>query len=263
MVRTARKQQRPWLNCRTSRALFFLTCFHLLFAPVFIEIELLSRRAVKTDRIRHKREPKGVPMDTRVPLASSHGMRRLAEFLRETGSTLTPAEAANEAIDEWIVRRRGRLPDIEVESTRGYRWKELLLPEGTLLRMHRDGSAFDARVTGSDLIFQGRPVSPHQMAVAVAGKGYNAWRTIWVLLPSLTRWQPAWRLRHNAELRAQRPTLSPQEALVAAAECMSDTLRSAMNLLDQVKAQARQPVDRRKERTPRATDGADPVLPDE
>jgi hypothetical protein len=208
-------------------------------------------------------------MDARVPLASSHGMRRLAAFLRETGSTLSPAEAANEAIDEWIARRRGHLPDIDLdhESTQGYRWKELFLPAGTKLRMHRDGSAFDAQVQGNELMYQGRPVSPHQMAVSVAGKGYNAWRTIWVLLPGLTRWQPAWRLRHNAEVRALRPTLSPQEALVAAAECMSDTLRSAMLLLDEAKAQAQQPVERRKARTRRAadgpTDGADAVLPED
>jgi hypothetical protein len=70
----------------------------------------------------------------------------------------------------------------------------------------------------------------------------------WTLLPGLTRWQAAWRLRHNAEVRALRPTLSPQEALAAAAEGMSDTLRSALALVHQAKSQVSQPLERRKER---------------
>ena len=201
-------------------------------------------------------------MDTRTPLPSSLGMRRLAAFLKESGSTLTPAEAMIEAVDDWIARKRGRLPDVMIESTRGYRWKELFLPEGTVLRMHWHGDTFDAHVRGDTLFYGERPVSPRQMTVAVAGPGYNAWRTLWVLLPGLTRWQPAWRLRYNAEVRARRPTLSPQEALAAAAECMSDTLRSALALVDQAKSQVSHPVERRKERQPRATDGADAPLPE-
>jgi hypothetical protein len=189
-------------------------------------------------------------------------MRRLAAFLKETGSMLTPAEAMNEAVDDWIARKRGQFPDMTIEPTRGYRWKELFLPDGTVLRMHRNGDTFDARVQGDALVYAGRSMTPRQMTVAVAGEGYNAWRTLWVLLPGLTRWQPAWRLRHKAEERARRPTLSPQEALAAAAECMSDTLRSALVLVDQAKSQALQPVERRKERQPRAADGA-AGLPDD
>jgi hypothetical protein len=202
-------------------------------------------------------------MDAHIPLASAQGMRRLAAFLKETGSRLSPAEAANEAIDDWIARKRGKLPDHIVEPTRGYRWKALFLPDGTILRMHRGGAAFDARVQGNDLVYQGRSVSPRQMTVAVAGEGYNAWRTLWVLLPGLARWQPAWRLRHNEELRLPRPTVSPQEALAAAAECMSDTLRSALALVEHAKTGALQPVERRKQRNPRATDGADLYLPED
>jgi hypothetical protein len=189
-------------------------------------------------------------------------MRRLAAFLKETGSLLTPAEAMNEAVDDWIARKRGQLPDAVPEATRGYRWKELFLPEGTVLRMHRGGGTFDARVQGNELIYEGRSVSPRQMTVTVAGKGYNAWRALWVLLPGLARWQQACRLRDKARLRALRPTLSPQEALAAAAECMSDTLRSALSLVEQTKAHVVQPVERRRERQPRATDGIEAQPPD-
>jgi hypothetical protein len=201
-------------------------------------------------------------MDAHIPLPSALGMRRLAAFLKETGSLLTPAEAMNEAVDDWIARKRGQLPDAVPEATRGYRWKELFLPEGTVLRMHRGGGTFDARVQGNDLMYEGRPVSPRQMTVTVAGKGYNAWRALWVLLPGLTRWQQACRLRDKARLRPPRPTLSPQEALAAAAECMSDTLRSALSLVEQTKAHVVQPVERRRERQPRATDGIEAQPPD-
>jgi hypothetical protein len=114
-------------------------------------------------------------------------MRRLADFLAESGSLATPAEAASEAIDQWIAARRGQLPNFPVSPTRGYRWKSLFLPEGTRLRQHFAGNSFDAIVDGDELVFEGRPVSPRQMTLAVSGQGYNAWRALWVLLPGSVR----------------------------------------------------------------------------
>lgn len=198
-------------------------------------------------------------MDTHVPISPSHGMRRLAEFLKETGSRMTPAEAANEAIDDWLNRKRGRLPDTALAPLQGYRWKELFLPEGSLLRMDRADQSHSARVQGNQLVYEGRAMSPHQMTVAIAGKGYNAWRALWVLLPGATRWQQACRLRKNAQLNGLKPTVSPHEALATAAECMSDTLRSALALVDHARLQALPPFERRQERNRRATD----VLQDE
>jgi hypothetical protein len=48
--------------------------------------------------------------------------------------------------------------------------------------------------------------------------------------------------------------VSPHEAMAAAAECMAETLRSALALVDHASGRALPQVERRKERTRRASD---------
>jgi hypothetical protein len=180
-------------------------------------------------------------------------MRRLADFLAESGSPLMPAEAVNEAIDQWIAAHRARLSGELPVPTRGYRWKSLFLPEGTRLRMHFGGRSYDAAVEGDDLVFEGHRMSPRQMTLAVSGQGYNAWRALWVLLPGKIRWRPASVLRREAEQQETKP-VSPLEALNAAAACMSETVKTAMALVDHAKAQAQPNYDRRIVRRRRASD---------
>lgn len=179
-----------------------------------------------------------------APLAPAQAMRRLADFLADSGDTLTAPEAAAQAIDQWIAAKRGQLLERVVAPDRGYRWKTLFLPEGTRLRMHCGGRSYDATVEGSDLIYEGRAVSPRQMTLSVAGKGYNAWRALWVLLPGAMRWRPASLLRREAE-HQQAPTMSPFEAMNAAAQCMSQTLQTALALVDHATAQALPACERR------------------
>lgn len=205
-------------------------------------------------------------MEPGTPLTSAHGMRLLAAFLRETDSRRLPAEVANEAISEWIARQRGQLPDIVVASAanllkaggtaapNGYRWKTIFLPDGTRLRMQWSGSHHDALIQDGNLVFDGRPMSPRQMTIAVAGKGYNAWRTLWLLLPGATRWKSALQLRHEVEHYHGPRVVSPHEAMAAAAECMAETLRSALALVDHASGRVLPQAERRTERKRRASD---------
>lgn len=188
------------------------------------------------------------------PLLPAQAMRRLAEFLEESGSRRTPSDVAAEAIDDWIARKRGQLPDVTVASPNGYRWKSLFLPEGSRLRMHWGGESFDALVQGSELMFKGAAVSPRQMTLDVAGTGYNAWRALWVLLPGAARWKQACRLRDEANRHGAPQALPPHEAMAAAAACMSETLRSALALVDHSARETQPPLERRQERKRRESD---------
>lgn len=191
-----------------------------------------------------------------APLGSAPAMRRLAQFLAESDSSLTPAEAASAAIDQWIAMQRGHLLNLPIGSSRGYRWKTLFLPEGTRLRMHCAGKNFDAIVEGDELVFEGRSMSPRQMTLAVSGQGYNAWRALWVLLPGASRWRLASVLRREAEQQGATQ-LTPLQAMHAAAACMSETLKSALALVDHASSQAQPAFERRVERRRRASDTLD------
>lgn len=187
-------------------------------------------------------------------LAPTHALRRLAEFLRESGNPMSPAEAATCAINEWIAVAQGQFTNLAPTPTRGYQWKSLFLPHGTELRMKFARQSFYARVTGDAILYQGQSVSPRQMTIAIAGDGHNAWRELWIRLPAETRWQPASRLRRDASQPTTVKQVSPLEAMTAAAACMSETLKTALQLVDHVGARVLPQPERRVEHGRRAND---------
>jgi hypothetical protein len=188
----------------------------------------------------------------RTFLPPTTALRRLADFLYETGNPLTTTEAATLAINDWIAAAKtGCKPPI---PARGYQWKSLFLPEGTELRMSYHRLHYYARVTGDDLIYDGQPVSPREMALAVAGDGRNAWREMWVRLPGDTAWHPAARLRRTGAAQPAPAPVSPVEAISAAASCMSETLKAALALVEHANAQALPQYERRVARHRRAQD---------
>jgi hypothetical protein len=169
-------------------------------------------------------------------------LRRLDQFLREINSQRTAADAATEAIDQWIAIQRGHPVRPNIAPARGYQWKTLFLPEGTELRVtSAAGTSAYARVLGDDIIFGNRRTSPRQLCLATLGAGRNAWRDVWVLLPGQLKWRPASLLRRkaNRELEVMPATMSPQEAMAAAARCMSESLQAALALVDHATDQAR------------------------
>lgn len=187
-------------------------------------------------------------------LAPAHALRRLAAFLKENGRKMSMVDATALAINQWIATERGQLMEGTLMPTRGYQWKSLFLPEGTELRINCAGQSFYARVEGDAIIFQGQAVSPRQMALQVAGRGRNAWREMSVLLPGERKWYPAARLRREAEAAGVTQPVSPMEAMHAAASCMSETLKTALALVEHANDQALPVYERRVTRLRRADD---------
>jgi hypothetical protein len=191
------------------------------------------------------------PRDVLAPAAA---LRRLADFLHESGSSTPPAEAATIAINEWIAAAQGKFTRLAPTPTRGYQWKSLFLPDGTELRMRFGRLSFYARVSGDAIWYQGQRVSPRQMTIAIAGDGHNAWRALWIRLPTDTRWRPASLLRREAGKAGRAEPVSPLEAMTAAAACMSETMKTALALVDHAGAIALPQYERRTAHTRRASD---------
>lgn len=164
----------------------------------------------------------------------------LSDFLRQSGSTFSINDAMICAVKQWIAAERAAAtPD------RGYQWKRLFLPDGTRLRMHHGDCWFYADVIADQLIYQGRPVSPRQLTIAVAGDGRNAWRDLWIRRPGERGWTAAERLRRELEQGDTAEPPSPMQAMQQAAHSMSHALQTALALADHVKHQAAQATERR------------------
>ncbi|NGZ87729.1 hypothetical protein [Duganella aceris] len=163
----------------------------------------------------------------------------LQDYLRRSRSPLSPAEAIDRAIRQWITHDSSAVAPI-----RGFQWKRLFLPETTRLRMHYDGDTHYAKVVGEEIIFRGRAVSPRQLTIAIAGDGRNAWRDLWILLPGERNWACAARLREQLDGQAVAPQ-SPAQAMTAAAKAMSESLNAALVLIEHVDHQTKTLVERR------------------
>jgi hypothetical protein len=106
------------------------------------------------------------------------------------------------AIREWMARND---PDsFAMPATSGYQWKQLFLPNGTLLRTIFNGEHFNCRVEEDHIFHNGQSVSPSGFANAVGGVRRNAWKVVWILFPNSTTWKLA------GTLRAKRHTHKPR-----------------------------------------------------
>lgn len=121
---------------------------------------------------------------------------QLLDHLREAGSPLSPAEAADLALRDWLSTVRAKR-DKEGAILHGYRWKQLFLPEGTRLRVWLRHEHGHAEVIGDELTYEGRAVSPNEYVRCCAGTHRNAWELISILLPGAPKWIPATVLRRQ------------------------------------------------------------------
>ena len=85
-------------------------------------------------------------------------------------------------------------------AQRGYRWKDVFLPEGTELCFTHKGRTYGALVTAGRILHEGEPVTPSRFINAVAGPGRNAWIGLWVRRPADAVWVLADDLRRAAEV---------------------------------------------------------------
>lgn len=115
------------------------------------------------------------------------------------------ADARGESL-ETVMREtlEAALPDAEAPAAgpaqRGYRWKDVFLPEGTELCFTHKGRTYGAVVTGGRILHEGEPVTPSRFINAVAGPGRNAWIGLWVRRPADAVWVLADDLRRAAEV---------------------------------------------------------------
>jgi hypothetical protein len=105
-------------------------------------------------------------------------------------------EALCTAVTEWLERRRTTVegaPQSQATTQpcakAGYQWKQLFLPEGSELRVTLRGRVHHAAVEGNHIIYNGKPVSPSQIANA-GDVVRNAWRVVWLKLPG-EEWERA------------------------------------------------------------------------
>lgn len=189
-------------------------------------------------------------------------LRELASYLARSGSTLSPDEALDAAVREWIAAREaGDIARGHGASQRrpgGYQWKCLFLAHGSELRVYHEGRYHYAEVCQDLLMHGGRPLSPRQFVLAVMGEPRNAWRELWVRRPSDARWKMASVLRRELEA-GKPPPESPVGAMREVAAAMAQTLETAQAI---VKG-AQQFVEPKFERRGRGLRRADDVLADD
>ncbi|MGH7784109.1 MAG: hypothetical protein ACREO5_09760 [Candidatus Binatia bacterium] len=133
---------------------------------------------------------------------------RLSTFLKKEGSTRDPVKAIEDAVEYWLAnaewKKSDLLPDTVIApDARGYMWKSLFLPHGTIVRIKYNQFFQYAKVEGDALMHQGESVSPNQFAYRVCGGARDAWRDLWIRRPSDEDYQHADSLRSSRTSKAQ------------------------------------------------------------
>ncbi len=126
----------------------------------------------------------------------------LVDFLRREGSSRDPVEIINTAIDFWMdnasFKQEDLLPDV-FDQEKGYRWKQLFLPHGSLMRMKYKGQFHYAKVEGDTIKYADKDVSPSEFTNTVTGTSRNAWRDLEIKRPNDNAWFVADFLRIHEE----------------------------------------------------------------
>lgn len=148
------------------------------------------------------------------------------------------SEAVSAAIEFWLAEQT-KIPDGgDPASVRGYQWKTLFLPEGTVLRSWSYGEHNYAKVEGDEIIHRGEAVSPNQFAQSFARATRNAWSDLYIRRPGDKQFKLACRLRQElAAQEAGRPAQSAPNAVASIPETTVMAMIAAM----QAQAAACQP----------------------
>ena len=130
--------------------------------------------------------------------------------LLETRPGVKPEAFIKDLLKRWLARdieRRGMKTN--GPAVRGFQWKTLFLPEGTLLRTSHSDKVDFAKVSGDHIVSEdGATLTPSLFANRHA-KGRNAWRFVWLRFPGDDRWV---RADDRREARS-KPVHVPGEAV--------------------------------------------------
>ncbi|HWW68831.1 MAG TPA: hypothetical protein VN089_02720 [Duganella sp.] len=114
---------------------------------------------------------------------STPTLLRLIDYLQTRSGSNDISEALNTALEFWLDAKNEVPASAEPTDIRGYQWKSLFLPEGTVLRSWSYGEHNYARVEGDKIIHDGESVSPNQFARSFARTARNAWFDLSVRRP--------------------------------------------------------------------------------
>lgn len=119
---------------------------------------------------------------------------KLTKYADEQGFGVKTKEVMFAILREWhteTVLVSSQETSRDVSKDRGYQWKQLFLPEGTMLRQTFEGTACYARVVGEKILCGEVHVSPSQFANMQGAGNRNAWNAIWLRFPRETAWRRA------------------------------------------------------------------------
>lgn len=148
----------------------------------------------------------------------------LVEQLKHRQGTQDISEAITTAVEFWLADLTQRHKAADPNGSHGYQWKNVFLPEGTVLRSWSYGEHNYACVEGDHLIHKGKSVSPNQFARAFARSNRNAWSDLFIRRPGDKQFKLACVLRREIvreqeeASKAQPPAaIAPQQAAPPAA----------------------------------------------
>ncbi|QWF69574.1 hypothetical protein KEF85_09290 [Methylomonas paludis] len=125
-----------------------------------------------------------------VPIPT-HQFLDLADFLQNNQDPRDPVDMVALAIDYWMDNASWKPELLMATDGRGYQWKSLFLPEKTQIRMQYRGTYFYAKVESDAIIYQGKSISPGQLANTITQSNRNAWRDLWIKRPVDHEWKLA------------------------------------------------------------------------
>jgi len=132
--------------------------------------------------------------------------------LLETRPGLKPDAFLKDLVKRWLARDiERRMLRTNGPALRGFQWKTLFLPDGTILRTsHREEVEF-AKVSGDQIVSEDGAILTPSLFANRHAEGRNAWRFVWLRFPGNDLWVRA------DECRAQAGNL-PRKQSVREAE---------------------------------------------
>jgi hypothetical protein len=121
----------------------------------------------------------------------------LREHLRRNGSANDISSVLVAAVDLWLAQQH------EAAGIYGYQWKTVFLPDGTVLRSSSYGEHDYAHVKGDQIIYEGRAISPNQLAQSFARSTRNAWNDLFIRRPGDKTFKQACVLRQEIACEEQ------------------------------------------------------------
>jgi hypothetical protein len=114
---------------------------------------------------------------------------QLELHLLETRPGVKPEAFLTELIQRWLARETERLGlRNNGPALRGFQWKSLFLPDGTILRTSHDDSVDFAKVSGDRIIADDGTVLTPSLFANRHTSWRNAWRFVWLRFPGENGW---------------------------------------------------------------------------